>query len=78
MAVPEWFQRAVSTPREDRTVERAAEGDHAAEAGARTDDGRGALQEGEARLGFKKKAEDRLLILEQDQLINLIATGDGT
>ena len=30
------------------------------------------------RLGFKKKPQDRLLFLEQDQLITLIATGDGT
>jgi ribosomal protein S18 acetylase RimI-like enzyme len=31
-----------------------------------------------ARLGFKKKTEDRLHILEQDRLIQLISMGDGT
>ena len=31
-----------------------------------------------ARLGFAMKPQDRLHILEQDQFINLIATGDGT
>lgn len=31
-----------------------------------------------ARIGFAKKAEDRLHILEQDQFTNFIATGDTT
>ncbi len=30
------------------------------------------------RLGFNKKPQDRLLILEQDHFINLIATGEQT
>jgi ribosomal protein S18 acetylase RimI-like enzyme len=31
-----------------------------------------------ARLGFTKKTEDRLHILEQDKLIKFISMGDGT
>ncbi len=31
-----------------------------------------------ARLGFKKKTEDRLHILEQDRLNHFISSGDGT
>ena len=31
-----------------------------------------------ARLGFKKKTEDRLHILEQDRLDHFISSGDGT
>ena len=42
------------------------------------DESNGGAQRFYARLGFAKKAEDRLHILEQDHLENLIAVGEDT